>query len=230
MPILSQWDLRLDADAVLRGQGADPGILRNRRPQLVEIAEQALSEALPLFQPSVVYERYEAKSILHGRIRLNDGKELKGGTIVQHLGGAPEIVPVVCTIGPDLEAYASRKMETDIVYGLALYGAGSAAVEALANAACQYFEQQAAQKGWQVTIPLSPGMIGWSVEEGQIQIFNLVDSRKMGVTLTPSSIMVPLKSLSFVLGLGAELNQRGTTCDYCTMREICKYQTEHAKT
>ena len=229
MPILNKWDLRLDADAVLRGQGADPGIIRSRRPHLVEIAEQALSEALRLIHPSVIYERHTVKETLHERIRLENGKELKGKTVTQHLRPAHEVQAVLCTIGAELEDYASRKMKVDIVYGLALYGAGSAAVEALANAACQFFEDQAAQKDWQVTIPLSPGMVGWSVEEGQPQIFNLVEGHQVGVSLTPSAIMVPLKSLSYVLGMGAELNRRGTTCDYCAMREICKYQSKHAK-
>lgn len=116
-----------------------------------------------------------------------------------------------------------------MVYGLALYGAGSAAVEALANAACLYFEEEAAQLGWQTTIPLSPGMIGWSVEEGQPQIFSLLDGSQIGVRLTESAVMLPMKTLSLVLGVGSDLNRMGTTCDYCTMREICKYSSNHAQ-
>ena len=229
MPILDQWNLRLDADAILRGQGADPVILRTRRPNLVKIAEQAIGEALTRVYPIVLYERYPVGSILHNSIRLLNGKEITGKAISQYLSSSKEVLVMVCSIGAELEEYASQVMETDMVHGLALYGAGSAAVEALANAACQYFEEQAAQKNWQTTIPLSPGMIGWPIEVGQPQIFSLLNGEQAGVKLTESAIMLPMKSLSLILGLGEDLNQQGTPCDYCSMRDICKYRSDHAK-
>jgi hypothetical protein len=34
MPVLEGWDLILDADAVLRGQGADPAVIRIHKPRL----------------------------------------------------------------------------------------------------------------------------------------------------------------------------------------------------
>ncbi len=229
MPILNQWDLRLDTDAVLRGQGADPITLRLRRPHLFEVASQALDEALPILHPQVLYESFPVEAVQHTRIRLAGGNELKSETLAQHLGPAKEVLVALCTIGPDLEERVSRVMETDMVRGLALYGVGSAAVEALANAACLCFEEQAAQRGWQTTTPLSPGMIGWPVEEGQPQIFSLLTGSQIGVRLTESATMLPLKSLSLVLGMGSDLNRQGTTCDYCTMREVCKYQSNYGK-
>jgi pseudouridine-5'-phosphate glycosidase len=30
MPILKDWDLIIDADQVIRGQGADPAVIRSR--------------------------------------------------------------------------------------------------------------------------------------------------------------------------------------------------------
>ncbi len=229
MPILDQWDLRLDADAVLRGQGADPSILRSRRPRLFDIAGQALDEGLALIKPRVLYERFTVESLCHNRVRLVGGNDLKGEAPVQHLGAAQEVLIAVCTIGGELEARAQKVMETEIVYGLALYGVGSAAVEALANAVCKDFEDEAAARGWQTTIPLSPGMIGWSVEDGQPQIFSLLDGSQVDVRLTSSSIMLPLKSLSLVMGLGPDLNRLGTTCDFCAMHAVCKYKNNHAK-
>ena len=72
-------------------------------------------------------------------------------------------------------------------------------------------------------------MVGWSVEEGQPQIFSLLDSSQVEVRLTDSAIMLPLKSLSLVLGMGPGLNRQGTTCDFCAMREVCKYQSDYAQ-
>jgi hypothetical protein len=114
------------------------------------------------------------------------------------------------------------------VRGLAIYGVGSAAVEALANAACQQFEQEAVQRSWQASVPFSPGMVSWSVEEGQRQIFSLLDSSLIDVTLTNASFMLPMKSLSMVMGFGPNLSHQGKPCDFCVMREVCKYHPQAA--
>jgi hypothetical protein len=67
-------------------------------------------------------------------------------------------------------------------------------------------------------------MIGWPLEEAQKQLFALVDASEIGVTLEPSGVMQPLKSLSLALGLGQNLDTDGCTCDYCTMRETCRFR------
>ena len=55
MPLIKNWNLLLEVDQVLRAQGAAPAILRTRRPALVEIAQQALEEGLPLLESAVLY-------------------------------------------------------------------------------------------------------------------------------------------------------------------------------
>lgn len=227
MPILTEWDLRLDADAVLRGQGADPVILRSRNPRLINIAEQALEEGLSLVKTQVLFETYQIESVSHLMVKLAGGKRLKADGLSQHLVQASELTVIVCTIGEELERYAAKVMEAEIVRGLALYGVGSAAVEALANAACRRLELESEQRGMQSTIPLSPGMIGWPVDQGQPQIFSLLDPEKIGVQLSDGMFMRPLKSLSMVMGFGTNLEQQGVICDYCNARDVCKYRVKY---
>ena len=128
----------------------------------------------------------------------------------------------------ELEERVSAIWDSDMVYALALDGAGSASVEALANAACLYFERKAAEEETQVSMPLSPGMIDWSVDDGQPQIFQLLGEAGSIVQLTPSSIMIPRKSLTMVMGVGTELKSSDRTCDFCTMRETCRYQEHYS--
>jgi hypothetical protein len=118
-------------------------------------------------------------------------------------------------------------MGEDPAYGLALDGLGSAAVESLANAVCHYFETQVAEQGHRASIPLSPGMVGWPVEVGQQEIFDMLGNEKAGVQLTSSSMMIPRKSLTMVLGFGPEVGNEGHPCDYCSMRETCQYMTDY---
>ncbi len=227
MTVLDKWDLRLDVDVVLRSQGADPAAIRKRSPSLVESAERALEEGNPLLQPRVTARRLLIEDLLHERLNLEGDGRLSGELLAEHMGGAQEAVIVLCTVGEALERRAADVSKEDAVYGLALDGVGSAGVEALANAACALFEEEATKEDCQVTIPLSPGMVGWPVEQGQPQIFDLLDASEIGVRLTESMMMLPRKSLTFVLGLGKELMAGGRTCDYCSLKETCRYRDNY---
>jgi hypothetical protein len=228
MPVLDEWPLTIDVDAVLRGQGADPAIIRQRSPGLVAVAQRALDEALPLFRPRVLYQRLPVEGLRHEQVLLPGEKRLRGTLLAQHLAGAAEVVLVLCTIGQAVERHASETWKDDIVHGLALDGAGSAGVEALANAACAHFENQAKETGMQASIPLSPGMVGWPTEQGQPQIFSILDPSEIGVQLTSSILMIPRKSLTFVLGVGERMLESARACDYCRLKETCRYQDHYA--
>jgi hypothetical protein len=230
MPILRDWNLALDADKVLWGEGADPAVIRARRPKLAEMAEHIIEDGRPLLEPAVTYERYQVAELRHERLRLgrpqSDGGpagSLAGPLIAQHLGGAQEVVVAVCTIGDRLSTYASEQININAVRGLALDGLASAAAETLAEAMCRWIEDRAAEEQLQTSIPLNPGMIGWSYPEGQQQIFALLDAQSIGVSLHDSGLMEPIKSVSLVVGLGRELGHAGRSCDFCAMRGLCRY-------
>jgi hypothetical protein len=224
--VLQDWDLPLGADDVLRGQGANPEMVRARQPSLVAVAERALAEGSTLLRPAVVYRKLTVESVQHERLNLAGGGALVGPLVARHLAPARHVIAIVCTVGRALEIHAEEVSATDLLLGLALDGLGSAAVELLATAACQLFERQAASQGLRSTIPLSPGLVGWPVERGQQQIFGLLDASLVGVRLLSSGMMIPKKSVSMVLGLGLEVSNRGRPCDYCSMRETCRYRQQ----
>jgi hypothetical protein len=235
MPILKDWEIQLSVDEVLHAQGADPTSLRNRRPQLIVNTEKAIEIGKLLLKPSVLYEEYPVKKYTHERLELvttpeNNGKmHLSGPLIAQHLARAQEIVIMVCTIGSELDDRVSTLFKIDPITAVALDGVGSAAVEILAIQACNYFEERAKNQGLKTSMPLNPGMVGWPVEEGQPQIFTLVESELIDVSLTESCMMVPNKSLSMVLGLGKDMSAIGSSCDYCSLNGVCKYQNHYAR-
>lgn len=227
MPLWNTTDIEFDVDAVLRGQGADPDVIRARSPRLVGISEQALEEGRPLLKPHTLYREIDVEVLRHERLILKDGQTLTGELVSEHLGPAEQVVLILCTVGEALEAHATEISKEDIVYGLALDGVGSAAVEALANAACKHFEDQAEARGWQSSIPISPGMVGWSVEKGQPEIFGILEPAQINVSLTEYGLMIPRKSLTMVLGFGPTMITGGRTCDFCAMRETCRYQDHY---
>jgi hypothetical protein len=228
MELQQKLELIFDVDAVLRGQGADASILRARRPGLVKVAEDAMQESLSLLMPKVVYQEFAVEGVKHESLLLERGQKIESKLIAQQLAAASKIIVILATIGVELEERVSKIWEADMVYALALDGAGSASVEALANAACLYFENQAAEEGLQASIPFSPGMVDWTVAAGQPQIFKLLGEVGTIVNLTSSFIMIPRKSLTMVMGFGVDMKSSGRTCDFCIMRGTCRYQDHYA--
>jgi hypothetical protein len=225
MPVLRDWQLELDADKVLWGQGADPAVIRVRRPKLVAAAEAVIEAGRPRLSPAVLYRRIPVVGLRHEQLQLAGGGVLFGSLIAHHLAAASEVIVAVCTVGDGLAHTISDLMQSDPVQALAFEGLAAAAAEALAEAACRRFEALAAVEGLRASIPLNPGMVGWPLEMGQRQIFSLVDAGEIGVSLEPGSyLMRPLKSLSLVVGLGREIERSGLSCDYCSMRDTCRHK------
>jgi hypothetical protein len=229
MPVERDWDLALDADKVLWGQGADPAAIRARRPRLAAIAGEVITEGRPLLDPAVLYRRVAVEHVRHERMSLAGGSSLSGPAMARYLAPAAEVIVAVCTVGDVLSKRAAEVFEADPVRGLALDGLASAAAEALAEAACRRFEAMAAGEGLAAGVPLNPGMDGWPLLEAQKQVFSLLPAEEIGVHLSPAGLMEPLKSVSLVVGLGrpAELAS-GRVCDVCTMRETCRYKDRTA--
>src|SRR5689334_22552563 len=133
MPILTYSDLRIDADAALRGQGADPAVIRERRPILVKIAEEAIAEGRALLTPEVAYTRVAVEKVTPEVITLAGGSTLTGNIVARRLRKATEVIIAACTVGDEIAERASKIIKDDMARGLALDGVGSAAVEALSN-------------------------------------------------------------------------------------------------
>jgi hypothetical protein len=226
--LLNQWKLNLDVDHILQGQGADPQVIRQRRPQLVELAERALHESPALLAPQLTYEEYKVEDFRHQKISLRDGAVLSGPAIGEHLAAADRVVIMAYTIGPELDRRVSSAMRSEPVYALALDGLGTHAVDHLGWLAYQHFEAQANAQGMQLTMPLSPGMVGWPFEKGQFQCMIMLDSSEAGIQVTESGQMIPRKSVSAVIGMGKQVrHEEIDPCDFCGVQHVCQFKGRH---
>lgn len=223
MTILDQLRIQPTVDDILHAQGVDPHIVRSRRPMIAQTAELALQAGLPLLQPSVSYNTLSVDGISHNRIMLSGRHPLRSVLLAQEMKNAKQLYLCVCSIGTEIQKASREAMEKVPALGMALDAMGSAAVELLISETCKYFENLI-PAGWYLSQPLGPGMEGWPVSEGQPQIFQLVDTQPIGVTLTESFLMLPIKSASFVLGSSPHPFNQSSICDFCNVRETCRYR------
>ncbi len=226
MPIVRNIKLTLDMKQVLRRQG----MMRNSKPQpqIMSILHELLDNVNKwhLLQPSVAYKIHTITDMNQDRIYLSGNKLLIGSFIPSILPSAKELAALVCTIGPKLEEKAAQLFhQNEQLRGLLLDGIGSAAVDSLAEEACQIIDRNALSRGYQASSPISPGMPGLSISEQQ-HLFELVPAEEIGVHLTSAQVMVPRKSISMVIGIGQEMVTwtKAEVCKRCKLKTNCRYK------
>ncbi len=220
---LTDVQLSLDVAHVLEGQGIPPS---HASPPLVATAEAVLNEAQTLFAPVALYTILPVRNFEHRQIVLGGGATFSGPLVVRALAGAAEVAAAVCSIGPALDERVSALFATgDPIRALALDGAGTAAVRQLAAMVGIRICDAATARGWSVGMRASPGQEGWPIQQQRV-LFGLVPGEKIGVQLTSSCLMLPRKSVSFVIGLGPDLGADAVPCDFCSKRERCQWRAQ----
>jgi hypothetical protein len=160
------------------------------------------------------------------RVLLEDGFALTSPMLARRLAYAQAICTVICTVGAGISERVTREMAgNQFAYGYALDCAGTIALEWLVRQFYGELEAQAAIEGLSLSHRYSPGLRSWSVTQGQPEIFAILRDRNHSVELTPSMQMQPVKSVSFVVGLGKDLKRKGSECSDCSMRSRCVYRT-----
>ena len=129
----------------------------------------------------------------------------------------------VCTIGPNMEAWAGQLVrEGDTVMGHLVDTVASVAVENAADTLYDHLGRKMREQGLRVTNRYSPGYCGWSVSE-QHALFSFFPVDFCGVTLTESALMKPIKSVSGMIGIGRAVKYAGYTCERCRISD-CTYR------
>ena len=219
--------LEITPDDVIRGQGGNPEAIRNRQPRLLDIAAQAIEISIEILNPQVLYHEFDIKHFSNGTLTLENDATLKGALITERLAKADKVVLMIATVGTSIEEFSGKMMAEDPILGLAAEGVGGAAVEKIVNAVCTKFEAEAFDQGLTPTLPLSPGMDGWPVGEGQAQIFQAMPAGEIDVQLTPSGVILPKMSLSFALGIGEAVTLDQTPCEVCVLNQTCDYRSQY---
>ena len=223
--VITDFELQLEAAHVLRGQGIDPS---RARPEVVAAAQSVLDEAQALFAPAAIYTTLLVSDFQHQRVTLEGGAVFEGSLVARALAGATEVALAVCTAGPAVDERVAMLFNAgNPVRALALDGAGIAAVGGVARMAAERICDQASTRGLRAGMRAEPGQEGWPLRQQRV-VFSLVSAERIGVRLTESCLMLPRKSISFVVGLGPEMRADAVSCDFCSKRERCHWRAREA--
>lgn len=188
----------LDRDGVRRAIGLRPGSSNSIRwentidelePPLVKLAR---SRALISIQPVAALEPR--------RLVLGDETVIEGA-VGQFLAHSQLVALFIATIGSGIERLSRRWLRTgSVVRGLTADAIASELAESVAFQVQQDIRAWAQQRGMDITPRYSPGYCGMSVRQ-QVVLFSRLPAARVGVHLSPSCLMTPVKSVSGIIGI-----------------------------
>ena len=155
--------------------------------------------AAEVLRPRGVYAVYSVNARTPRRIEV--GGAVIRGEVVRFVGPVDRIAVVVATVGAEISELSERyAREGDSLAAWIADAIGSWAADAAADAVTGRVGAHAGP-GEAVTLRYSPGYCGMAITQQRV-LFGLVDAEAAGITLLPSMLMRPLKSVSGIVGLG----------------------------
>ncbi len=192
-------------------------------PEVDAQIRMCMEDVRKVSMPRLVYSRLPVKG---GEILgFPDEPVGMGADMQEILAPCREAVLLAVTLGAGMEQEILHREVTDMAEALILDACASVAAENV----CDRFEEslrgELAEEGLYLTSRFRPGYGDFPIEYQQALCDVLNTARRIGLTVTEHSILVPRKSVTAVMGISdapQELRKRG--CEACSLFLDCSYR------
>jgi hypothetical protein len=195
----------------------DIGYARDCEPpaRLVALVTKCVERAQQFVRPSYSYVVSNVESVHGSWVVLRDGVTFQSDVLAQLLTQAEKVAVFVLTIGSHLEDKANQMARDGLMLQATVLDAiGSQLTGRLAELVEDEIDDLARARGFNISRRFSPGYCDWDVSQ-QKMVFKVLKGSCAGIELTDSSLMVPRKSLSGVIGIGYGDVARYNPCPAC---------------
>lgn len=198
-----------------------------RTPELDDnlsaMLETCMDELCKVIQPRTVHRVLPVVHTENG-VELG-GLPLLGKDIALHLTGCTEAVLFAATLSAQTDALIRRTEVTDMTRALMYDAVAGAAVERVCNELEQALQEKYGYPYY--TARFSAGYGDFPITQ-QSELVQLLDAgRKIGLTVTPHHTLLPMKSVTAVMGMSHQPVKDarrfccGSSCAECPYREDC---------
>jgi hypothetical protein len=229
MKIIKDVRIKIDEEEVLRYQGYHRNKAEKTNEIILQITREEIKQGYHLFKPQGIYSKVIIKNISsEGRINLENRLNLEvNNSILNLLKGTSYLAFGLSTIGNHLEEKVTELFaQNEYPKAIALDAVGTVAERFLSNYIKSLVCQEAKEQNFQTAKYFSPGSGNWDISQ-QKNIFQIIPADKIGVKLTDSCMMIPKKSLSWVVGVGKNITtpskEEDHSCKTC-QAENCQFR------
>ncbi|MCF8360770.1 MAG: hypothetical protein K9H26_18590 [Prolixibacteraceae bacterium] len=199
---------------ILKGMGMQPA---DADDYLLDLISNEMEACKKKLMPEAAFNVHFSHQFSPGKyhIKLDEITFKTSKIVYSFLKKSTYLVLFSCTCGPAIENYSRELMkEGNSLEGLIVDLIGSEMAEWITEEVHLFIEKAMEQFGWGVSNRYSPGYCNWPVSE-QHKLFALLGENNCGIKLTPTSLMLPIKSVSGMLGIGPGLKRLAYKCNIC---------------
>lgn len=189
---------------------------------VIESIEKILPKVKNVLIPKGGFKLFNSQSVIFNKDSFIVKNEIFdcGRIIASNFKGCDSLAILTTTLGDKISDKIRDLMDDgDFLSGFILDKIASEIVEQYADKIEIMISQLIQNYNMSITNRYSPGYCGWDVKEQQ-KIFSLLPKDFCGINLTESSLMIPIKSVSAVIGIGKNAVKRDYQCSICDI-EFC---------
>lgn len=151
--------------------------------------------------------------------------ELIGNDIKEMLKDCETCILMAATLGVEADNAIRIQQIRDLTKSIILDSCASSAIESVCNELNDKLEEEYLEKGYFLTDRFSPGYGDMPIGV-QSDFIRLMDtSRKIGLNVSSSGIMIPRKSVTAIIGISkVKQMKRFSGCENCNMFINCEFR------
>ncbi len=149
---------------------------------------------------------------------------LTGEDIRRHLDGCEEIICLAATLGSGIDSLLRKTQIRDMADALIMDSCASTLIEAVCDSLDAELRAQYKKRGKYLTFRFSPGYGDLPIGINS-QFAALMESRRIGLTVSASGIMIPRKSVTAMIGVSRQPREKKQkSCAACNLNGSCRFR------
>lgn len=199
--------------------------LRGQAPEeaLQQMTEECIEQLEQVAEPKYVYAFFPLNQLSQTELDLGF-TQVCSQNLSKNLKDCDRVAVMAATLGTGVDRLLHRYEVTALTRCVILQAAAAAFIEAVCDGCQEEIAGIARTEGYFLRPRFSPGYGDFDIANQKPVIEALQASKKIGLTLTDSCMMVPTKSVTAVIGLSKKaVRCHKEGCESCTM-EQCAYR------
>lgn len=192
-------------------------------PQAAGLIRWAVKEVQRAAVPALVIRETELCLGENGDIQIGT-ERFTSRDLARNLRDCSQVILFAATLGAPADRLIQKYSRLDMAKAVALQAAAAAVLEEYCDRKNRSLKEEKAVSGWYLRPRFSPGYGDFPISFQKPLLSMLAAEKRIGLTATESYMLVPVKSVTAVIGMGrtdAECTMDG--CEACSKTD-CAYR------
>lgn len=195
---------------------------------LIEKVELGFNVLIEKAQPRVIYQRMGIELGEEVVTITGTNYKVKSQDLCRLFRNCQGCIVLAATLGLEVDRQIAIKQKIDMLEAMIFDACASVWIDKICDDVEAEIMQQLTENEY-LTMRFSPGYGDVPLETSEKIVELLWASKKIGLTLTESQMLVPTKSITAFIGISKQKENRQKSCGYCNLVKTCMYRRRGEK-